>query len=78
MPLLTPLLMPVLVWFGKISYSSFYLWHFAVFRLVTEHIDGVAGKAVALAVAVAVAAASYYFIERPFLRLKDRLSQAPP
>lgn len=59
------------VWVGRISYSL-YLWHVLVFRATGPFVDGPAGKVLQLAVAVAFATASYYFVEKPFLKLKDR------
>jgi peptidoglycan/LPS O-acetylase OafA/YrhL len=63
---------------GRLSYSL-YLYQQIVIAVVRKALAG-APVAVQLLAAVAVtsalAAASYYLIERPFLRLKDRLSAA--
>ncbi|WP_052500595.1 acyltransferase family protein [Arthrobacter sp. SPG23] len=59
------------VWVGRISYSL-YLWHTLVFRATDPFLDGPGGKVLQLVAAVAFATASYYLVERPFLRLKDR------
>jgi peptidoglycan/LPS O-acetylase OafA/YrhL len=66
-------------WIGKISYSL-YLWHMLAFAWVMQHAF-VPGKSAALdveileyAMAIAFAAISYYFIEQPFLKIKDRFS----
>lgn len=64
----------LVVWLGTISYSL-YLWH----PVVAERLDGVVGAQsqgrwgfalVAVPTVVAVSAASYYLVERPFLRRK--------
>lgn len=66
-----------LVWFGQISYSL-YLWHvplknvFSVERLVPVTKSVVMAEMLRFAAFVAFACASYYAIERPFLRLKAR------
>lgn len=64
---------PPLVWVGVVSYGV-YLWHIPVYRIMQAEAD--ASPAALLAVGVpltfAIAAASYYVIERPALRLKDR------
>ncbi len=62
---------PPLVFLGRISYAL-YLWHipiYVVFGLSTlpELLD-----VLALALSLACATASYYFVERPFLRRKRR------
>lgn len=64
-----------LVWLGKISYSL-YLWHLFAALIALELAGSSPHLAAALTVAigVALAAASYYLIERPFLKLKSRLS----
>ncbi len=59
-------------WIGLISYGIF-LWHY----VVTLQLDGhgrsfVLVLGVTLAVSIPCAAASYYLLERPFLRLKYR------
>jgi peptidoglycan/LPS O-acetylase OafA/YrhL len=64
--------LPPLVWIGRLSYGL-YLWHFPVF----EKIGGwkASGRVVipiSFAVTFLVTILSYYFVERPFLRLKSR------
>ena len=70
-----------LCWIGRISYGL-YLWHFPLLSIAPKLIHGVVpatrlvpGLAGALACALAFAAAalSYYAVERPFLRWKERL-----
>ena len=59
---------------GQISYSL-YLYHPAVGYQVFKRLPNVPfweSFGIAVAMTVAVASASYYFIEKPFLRLKDR------
>ena len=59
---------------GQISYSL-YLYHSAVGHMVLKWLPGIAAwerVGVALLVTIAVASGSYHFIEKPFLRLKDR------
>jgi peptidoglycan/LPS O-acetylase OafA/YrhL len=65
-----------LVWVGTVSYSL-YLWHYAVIAQgldwlgrAPEGLEWLAWYAGALAAALAVAAASYYAVERPFMRLR--------
>jgi peptidoglycan/LPS O-acetylase OafA/YrhL len=69
---------PVLVWIGRVSYGM-YLWHFPIMtvgntvlgsRLPWQWVSTVNVTATFLA-----AALSFYGIERPFLRLKDRLQR---
>jgi peptidoglycan/LPS O-acetylase OafA/YrhL len=64
-----------LVWIGRISYGL-YLYHMPVIVLLRP-----TGPAMALAAAgltVASALLSFLVIERPCLRLKDRLSKTKP
>jgi peptidoglycan/LPS O-acetylase OafA/YrhL len=64
----------VLRWLGLISYGLF-LWHNVVIQEIARRIgplDDVPMVLLALAISIAIAAASYYVIERPFLRLKNR------
>jgi peptidoglycan/LPS O-acetylase OafA/YrhL len=65
-----------MVFLGTVSYSI-YLWHYPVSRLVAEHMDKAAAGRVgfglaAFAATVAVSAASYYAVERPFMRWGSR------
>jgi peptidoglycan/LPS O-acetylase OafA/YrhL len=66
---------PPLVYVGKISYGL-YLYHWPIFLLGerwTVHSPFHLGAIGLVALIFAVAALSYEFIEKPFLRLKDRL-----
>ena len=55
--------LPVLRWFGKISYGL-YLWHWPLIVAV--------GWELGVPLAVAAAALSYRFVEQPFLRRRKR------
>jgi peptidoglycan/LPS O-acetylase OafA/YrhL len=76
---------PFLAWFGLVSYGVF-LWHQPLMAPVIERggdkiIPGmpfVSLLVAMLAVSMAVAAASYYLVERPILRFKDRRRRPPP
>jgi peptidoglycan/LPS O-acetylase OafA/YrhL len=57
---------------GKISYGLF-LYHVPVLTLGHKWVHGPAGGACLVALAFALAALSYEFVEKPALRLKDRL-----
>jgi peptidoglycan/LPS O-acetylase OafA/YrhL len=61
--------LPPLPWIGRISYGL-YLWHLPVFTLVD-------GTVLRLAVTFAAASLSYYVVEQPFLRLKNRMRRTP-
>ena len=63
----------ILVWLGTLSYSL-YLWHYPVFRIVRETAGIQYIMPYGFILAVLCAAVSYYFVEKPFLRLKDRIS----
>jgi peptidoglycan/LPS O-acetylase OafA/YrhL len=61
--------LPPLVFLGQISYSL-YLWH----PMILSFGDKLLGipRAFGVVISLAVATASYYLVERPFLRLKRR------
>jgi len=59
---------PVLVWLGQISYGL-YLWHYVFVR--SDSIP----KWIALPLTVVVAAASWYLVEEPIRRLRERLDR---
>ncbi len=63
-----------LVWLGTVSYG-FYLFHLPALQLLEHYgpASWAVRTALALALAIAAAALSHRLIERPFLRLKDRL-----
>jgi peptidoglycan/LPS O-acetylase OafA/YrhL len=64
---------------GKISYGLF-LYHVPILTLGQKWLHGPIGCAALIALALGAAALSYEFVEKPFLRLKDRLGtrQATP
>jgi len=65
---------PALVWIGKVSYGL-YLWHFVVLALVLEFQWPLWVRGLTyITISFIVTAASYYFLERPFLKLKERFA----
>ena len=71
------LLIKPMVWIGRLSYGL-YLWHFLIFSTMRwlgfRRIDVMT---IGMCLAFLVASASYYFLERPFLKLKRRLTPNP-
>jgi peptidoglycan/LPS O-acetylase OafA/YrhL len=63
-----------IAWLGRISYGL-YLYHVLVYKVVSSQISSDRRYVflIATAATIAVAAASYYVVEQPFLRLKDRI-----
>lgn len=60
-------------WVGRISYAL-YLWHFPVFYLLPSYQLPLRVSApMGLAISVSLAACSYYLVERPALRFRQRL-----
>jgi peptidoglycan/LPS O-acetylase OafA/YrhL len=65
-----------LVWIGRISYGL-YLWHLPVSRAVEKlPIPNALAAPLQFGLSILVAALSYVYVERRFLRLKDRLQPA--
>jgi peptidoglycan/LPS O-acetylase OafA/YrhL len=63
----------LLVWIGSISYGL-YLWHYPIYQAMWRfHFRTGTIVTVGSLAALACASASYYAVERPFLRLKARL-----
>jgi peptidoglycan/LPS O-acetylase OafA/YrhL len=65
---------PFFVWLGKLSYGI-YLWHYPIARTLKTLPPSARFAAVSV-LSVALAAASYYLLEVPCLRLKDRFRAA--
>jgi peptidoglycan/LPS O-acetylase OafA/YrhL len=60
-----------LVWIGSISYGL-YLWHFPIYKVMRLlGFDGIGVASVGTSLTFLIASASYYFVERPFLKLKN-------
>lgn len=60
-----------LVWLGSISYGL-YLWHWLIFRIIAD--TGVTGIFIAIygtMVSIIVASLSFYFLEKPILKVKS-------
>jgi peptidoglycan/LPS O-acetylase OafA/YrhL len=77
----TGLAHPALVYLGKISYGL-YVFHVMALGLVRHaparlHLGGAWTAPVGFVLTLAIAAASYRFLERPFLRLKERFTYVP-
>lgn len=67
---------PPLVWIGRVSYAL-YLWHCAALIFISTFSWSLYPKlAAATMLAFALTALSYYIIEKPFLRFKEKLSAA--
>ena len=65
---------PPIVWIGQLSYSL-YLYHFPILFFVPEllpNVGSVSLISVELMAAIAAASFSFYCIERPFRKLRDR------
>lgn len=65
------------VWVGRLSYSL-YLWHFLVFALVAQHLRGssaVVKVPLGWSLTAIAAAASFFVVERPALRIKERIGR---
>lgn len=61
-----------LVWLGSISYGV-YLWHWFIYRVLhTYDIKGMSVVFIGGAISIAIASLSYYFVEKPVLKLKSR------
>jgi len=60
------------IWLGTVSYG-FYLWHYPIFR-VMRHFECSVGQILVWGTAMALVATtlSYYLLEKPILRLKDK------
>lgn len=65
-----------LVWVGRLSYSL-YLWHYPVLEVVgnPSNLSPRENLLLRLTLSFVAAILSYYAVERPFLRLKDRFSR---
>ncbi|MFN2493964.1 MAG: acyltransferase family protein [Pyrinomonadaceae bacterium] len=63
-------------WLGKISYGL-YLWHWMVVLNSSFYYLGFWEPWAKIILAMGIASASYYFVERPFNKLKTRFSVQP-
>ena len=65
----------ILVWIGSISYGL-YLWHYPVFMTMFKYFDSDSATVLLLGslISFIIAALSFYFWERPFLKLKNKLT----
>ncbi len=67
---------PTVVWIGRLSYGL-YLWHYPIFirseAIIPREQYGWIAFVVPAALSFAAAAASFYLLERPLLRLKNRI-----
>ena len=63
-------------WFGRISYGL-YLWHWLVVRNTSLYYLGYWEPWARLALALGIASTSFYLVEKPFNRLKNRFAVLP-
>jgi peptidoglycan/LPS O-acetylase OafA/YrhL len=63
--------------FGKISYSLYLFNTLVVYLVEKAGLQGVWKATASMAGAILAATLSYYLIEKPFLRMKDRFHRAP-
>jgi len=74
--------LPILVYFGRISYGI-YLWHQVIISMLTDRIshDSMAGKiavdSIVILGAILLSAASYKYLELPSLSLKEKFQRPP-
>lgn len=72
--------MPILVWIGRLSYSL-YLWHIPLYAFCygrVQHYPLIVRLTLEFGLTFVAASLSYYFVEKPFLRLKHRLMAVKP
>jgi len=74
--LLQPLSWRPMPYLGRLSYSL-YLWHFPIFWAGDLGLGHAASVVLRLGLTLVVATASYHIVERPALRLKDRVFARP-
>lgn len=67
---------PPMRWVGARSYAL-YLWHYPICRVLGDGGWTLGRQVAAVGLSFVAAAASYAFVESPFLRLKDRLGGRP-
>jgi len=65
---------PALVYLGRISYGL-YVFHFFFVRLASQRLHTAFAPLVTFALTLGFSAASYRFLEAPFLRLKQRFAR---
>ncbi len=75
----SPLINPVAIWIGKVSYSA-YLIHFAILSYLVAprpsghaNLDFAITFAIVVAMTVALASITYWLVEQPMIRLGSRL-----
>lgn len=64
-----------LIYLGKVSYGLYVFHGFAVWTVAVPGVSLTTVLVLALAMTIALAAISYQWLERPFLRLKDRFAR---
>jgi peptidoglycan/LPS O-acetylase OafA/YrhL len=78
----------VLIWIGRLSYGI-YLWHKLVYMIMDSALPLISIQSetmrriilpltIKIVCSLIVAAVSYYFVEKPFLRLKQRFTATSP
>lgn len=68
---------PILVWIGTVSYGL-YLWHFVIFQIVANNVSENPYIVLFLGgpISLGITALSFYLLEKPCLKLKERFSSA--